>query len=112
MAERWIEWVEPLGPNSEPGFTRVAESTAVAIQKVIASSKGHTYANDTQALDDFMTVHWASFVEAKPRMAVIEEFFALPEGEMKEHMRNALRAALFEVFVEVSDGKPANQSGS
>ena len=43
-------------------------------------------------------------------MRVIEEFFALPEGTEKERMRQALRAALFEIFVEVSDGKCAKQT--
>ena len=48
--------------------------------------------------------------EPKPEMRVIEEFFALPEGTEKERMRQALRAALFEIFVEVSDGKCAKQT--
>ena len=108
MAERWIDWIEPFGPENQPVYMRVPESTAVAVSKTIAASKGHTYANDQQALDDFVT--WAKVIEPKPEMRVIEEFFALPEGTEKERMRQALRAALFEIFVEVSDGKCAKQT--
>ena len=110
MAERWIDWIEPFGPENQPVYMRVPESTAVAVSKTIAASKGHTSANDQQALDDFVTVHWAKVIEPKPEMRVIEEFFALPEGTEKERMRQALRAALFEIFVEVSDGKCAKQT--
>ena len=60
MAERWIDWIEPFGPENQPVYMCVPESTATVVSKTIAASKGHTYANDQQALDDFVTVHWAS----------------------------------------------------
>jgi len=60
--ERWVEWIEPFGPNNEPVHCRVPESTAIAAAKHAASIHLHEYANDAEALTDFMTVHWASFV--------------------------------------------------
>lgn len=63
-AERWLEWVEPFGPNSEPVYLRVTESTAIASAKSRWGSK-FPYPNDEQALSDFMIVHGAYFREEK-----------------------------------------------
>src|SRR5271165_2706748 len=57
---KWIEWIEPFGPNDEPVYCRVPETTAIAVQR----SK-HNYNNDQQALDDFIAVHWA-YVKEEP----------------------------------------------
>lgn len=54
--ERWVEWVEPFGPNSEPVYLSIPESTAVAKQKSL-----YYYNSDKEALYDFMVVHWATF---------------------------------------------------
>jgi hypothetical protein len=58
--ERWIEWVEPFGPNNEPVYMRVPESTAITVSKAAAAKSGHVYANDTDALDDFIAVNCAT----------------------------------------------------
>lgn len=61
---RWIEWVEPFGPNDEPVYMCISESTAIATQKYIAlQNKKFIYSDDAAALGDFMIVHWAKFVE-------------------------------------------------
>jgi hypothetical protein len=67
VSERWIEWIEPFGPNSEPVFCRVPESTAVATQRHTAQGleRPYTYATDEDALVDFMAVHWAEFVRCE-----------------------------------------------
>jgi hypothetical protein len=63
MQERWVEWIEPFGPNNEPVYLRVPESTAIAVAKDIAEREhGFTYTSDADALDEFMVVHWANFV--------------------------------------------------
>ena len=56
--QRWVEWIEPFGPNNEPVYLRVPESTAIAQVK-------HVYGemSDEDALEEFMVVKWASFVE-------------------------------------------------
>ena len=63
--QRWVEWVEPFGPNNEAVYMRVPEATAIAVSKKAAADRSHSflYVNDEDALSDFMTVHWASFVE-------------------------------------------------
>ena len=33
MAERWIDWIEPFGPENQSVYMRVPESTAVAVSK-------------------------------------------------------------------------------
>jgi hypothetical protein len=59
--ERWIEWIEPYGPNSEPLYCRLPASTAIAVAKD-RYAKAVPYKDDEDALCDFMVVHWASFV--------------------------------------------------
>jgi hypothetical protein len=61
-----IEWVEPIGPNSEPVYCRISEKTAVAVQRhssMQSNKKRDVYLTDGAALEDFMIVHWAQFVE-------------------------------------------------
>ncbi len=66
-AERWLTWVEPFGPNNEPVYMFVPESTAVSLEKKVAwESKGYRYKTDKDALEDFMAVNWAWFTE-KPK---------------------------------------------
>lgn len=59
--ERWVCWIEPFGPNNEPVYSKVPESTAIAVMKQAAAKEGYTYDNDEMALEDFITVHWAWF---------------------------------------------------
>lgn len=63
MGERWVEWIEPFGPNNEPVYLRVPESTAIASAKHRWGSHPTRpgYSSDQDALDDFMIVHWATF---------------------------------------------------
>lgn len=69
MKVRWVEWIDPFGPNNEPAYHRVPETTAVACARDYVAKnpdkcrKDFKYENDEQALEDFMTVHWAWFVE-------------------------------------------------
>ena len=63
MKERWVEWVEPFGPNFEPVYMKTLASTAVMVQKKTAAFHGHIYDTDEQALEDFMIVNWASCIE-------------------------------------------------
>jgi hypothetical protein len=60
---RWVEWVEPFGPNSEPVYCRVTEATAIAHAKEVGKRAKYEYKDDQHALDDFITVHWASVKE-------------------------------------------------
>ena len=63
MDDKWVEWAEPYGPNSEPRFCQVSKTTAVAVARAAAAQKGHQYATDEDALLDFVIVHWAIEVE-------------------------------------------------
>ena len=67
---KWIEWIEPFGPDSEPVYCRVTTEVAIAYQKHSAATirseawpAGFVYESDERALEDFMTVHWATYVE-------------------------------------------------
>jgi len=61
---RWVQWVEPFGPSSEPVYCRVSEEVAKAVAKQTAEKNNHTYETEEQMLVDFMVVHWADFCEA------------------------------------------------
>jgi hypothetical protein len=62
---KMIEWVEPIGPNSEPVYCRISEKTAVAVQRSAAlqSPKKYIYPTDDAAIEDFLVVHWAIYVD-------------------------------------------------
>ncbi len=60
---RWVEWIEPFGPNNEPVYLSVPETTAIACMKDSAKRRGKFYLSDEQALDDFVVVHWAYIKE-------------------------------------------------
>jgi hypothetical protein len=62
---RWVEWVEPFGPNNEPVYMRVADKTAIAVMKSL-----HKYESDEKAFEDFVTVHWASVREEQENLTV------------------------------------------
>lgn len=65
MPAKWIEWVEPFGPNSEPVYCRVTPETAIATQKHSASTLAppYVYTSDERALEDFITVRWATVIK-------------------------------------------------
>lgn len=54
----WVEWVEPFNADSDPVYLRVEKSVAIKTQKTL-----HAYDSDQNALDDFVTVHWAKLFE-------------------------------------------------
>lgn len=60
----WVEWIEPFGPNSEEVYCRVSVKTAIATQRYTGAQakQGFVYATDQEALDDFITVHWARVI--------------------------------------------------
>lgn len=61
---KMIEWVEPIGPNSEPVYCRISEKTAIAVQRSSGmQAKGFVYESDAEAIEDFMIVHWAQTIE-------------------------------------------------
>jgi len=39
--------------------TRITEDEAIRQMKELAAKKGYRYPNDTEALDDFIVIHWA-----------------------------------------------------
>lgn len=51
---RWIEWVEPFGPNFEPVYKRATTETVIAFMK-----EYHPELTDEEALYEFMVVNWA-----------------------------------------------------
>ena len=55
MAERWIDWIEPFGPENQPVYMRVPESTAVAVSKTIAASKGPHHGNKKRTRSQVVT---------------------------------------------------------
>jgi hypothetical protein len=55
---KWVEWIEPFGPNSEPVYLSCPATTAVAVMM-----QAHPYESDQEALDDFIVVHWATVTE-------------------------------------------------
>ena len=62
---RWVEWIEPFGPNSEPVYMAVPEATAIAVMKDIANRHypPSFYRTDEDALQDFVVVNWAEIKE-------------------------------------------------
>lgn len=75
---RWVEWIEPFGPNNQPVYMAVPADTAIADAKYVASLHQHTYKNDEDALSDFMVVHWADF--CSPRIAIKSGLPGLQRG--------------------------------
>lgn len=55
---KWIEWVEPFGPNNEPVYMRVTPRTAVTHMKA-----AYPTLSDQDALIEFICVYWASIKE-------------------------------------------------
>ena len=58
--EKWVEWIEPFGPNNEPVYMRVPKSTAIAQAKAAAHQAGLDDLTDEQLFENFKVVHWAS----------------------------------------------------
>lgn len=63
-SDRRIYWVEP-GENDETLYPSCTEDDAIDTQRwtVHLVRPGFCYANDRQALLDFLTVHWACYLE-------------------------------------------------
>lgn len=57
LSNLWVEWVEPYGPTNATLYCRMKA------QDVVAVSRGFhpgLYNLDEEALDDFVTVNWAT----------------------------------------------------
>ena len=57
-----VEYVEP-GCHDKVARMRISEAEAVRRQREVAATKNYEYASDAEALEDFLTVHWATVVE-------------------------------------------------
>jgi hypothetical protein len=57
----WIEWIEPF-IDDEAVYCRVTKETAIKYQKKVALSHSYTYKSDKDALEDFLTIHWANII--------------------------------------------------
>lgn len=56
-----LVWVEPsYDGTGQPDWKCLPVSEAIAAMKKTAAASGHIYADDEQALEDFVTVHWAT----------------------------------------------------
>lgn len=71
----WLTYVEPSDiDGSSPVYTTISRETAIKMQHAFAKTLEHSYESDEQALQDFMTVHWAWFTndpqqnQAPPRV--------------------------------------------
>lgn len=62
--EEWVEWVEPFDENSNEVIMRIRPATAVDFMQDLASERKapFNYKTDQDALDDFLTCHWAYIV--------------------------------------------------
>lgn len=56
---RWIEWIEPFGSGNEAAIVRMLPSDVAAVQR----RQEPRYETDERAIDDFMVVHWAHYVD-------------------------------------------------
>ena len=54
-----IYWTEPDNDGVTPVERSITEADAIAEIRKVAESRGHIYATDQEALEDFMAVHWA-----------------------------------------------------
>lgn len=58
-----VMWVEPFdqreGRGCPPVFCCVSKETAIGVQCRTAHVSGYGYADEQQALDDFMAIRWA-----------------------------------------------------
>ena len=57
---KWVNWVEPFGPNNEPVYMRAQADTIIKKMKGDFPSRNYT---DDMALDDFVVIHWATITE-------------------------------------------------
>ncbi len=62
MFTRYVEWVEPFGAGNVPVICCVKAEDAIAIQRKTGMDRKpfpYEYQSDEQALEDFITSHWA-----------------------------------------------------
>lgn len=65
MDDRLIEWVEPFDPDAEFNLIcrmKARDAAEWQFHRIDIAAKGFKYESLEQALDDFMVVHWAVFV--------------------------------------------------
>ena len=54
-----------LAYEDTDGIHIIEEREAITIALRVAENHGYTYASNQQALDDFMTIHWAWRLDAE-----------------------------------------------
>lgn len=59
-----VAYAEP-GPGGEDTIVRVPVADAIRRQREAAAVRGVVYGSDAEALQDFLTVHWA-WIEPAP----------------------------------------------
>lgn len=65
---RFVAWVEPMSEAvPAPEYCCVAEETAIKYIKLAAAKNKHEYSSDEEALQDFMVVFYAYFVDGPPQ---------------------------------------------
>lgn len=62
---KYVEWIEPYDNETDTTLIcRLTVEDAIKAQRHHAfAQKGFVYETEQQALDDFVTVHWAKIVE-------------------------------------------------
>jgi hypothetical protein len=60
---RYLEYCEPYEDSNK--VIRVTAEEAIKRAKETANHRGYTYSNDEDALQDFIAVNWASWVDEK-----------------------------------------------
>jgi len=68
---KWVEWIEPFGPNNEPVYCRVRPDVAISTAKhaALSADSKYEYKRDQDAFEDFVVVHWARII---PKPAPLE----------------------------------------
>jgi hypothetical protein len=87
---KWINWIEPWGPNSEPIYIRAQVETVIAKMKANFPERNYT---DQQALDEFVVVNWAYITEDIGNADVYHE------GTKKFYNAQLLRKLTLEEFL-------------
>lgn len=58
-----IEFVEPHPIDGAHCTVSISKYDAIKYQRRAAKANGFKYEDDEEALEDFMTIHWAKLVE-------------------------------------------------
>ena len=72
MSNRWVTWDEPFGEH-ENRVCFITEKDAIAVMKTLAAKRNSMYLRDQDALEDFLTIHYAWLCEAPNRTVLNDE---------------------------------------